>query len=619
MVTPVYPPTYPDTDIGGNAYAGGVYDAIAALWTGLAEVTASIGSRLLPAGGNTGYVLAKSSAADYAVQWVALPGGGDMLRSTYDPNADGIIAVANGGTGGNSQSTGRAGLQAQQDVGYVQFLEIGGSLATGNRVAYIDFHAQDSTDYEFRIIRNSGPNGDVSLLQRGDGNIAIQTVGAGIIYMNAAGGFNLDTAGYFNLNGKQIWTDGRVQTLSTADKYLPHYVTSPNDGVAAARFSYSESAYLTAARIASSTSLAFGTGTKVFTIASGLTTPVVGKVVTIKSATAAGTAYMVGTITSYSGTTLTCSITTCVGSGTYADWTIQVAYDRYAVHIVDRSAATGSGHYAETSYALGLSRIKPNLAIEGQTSGLGIFVKGGYTGSRDYSAAGYSAGDTAAIQGQAWLEGDLTSFGAWEEARFVLNAGGGATVSGSGTWAAGRIQILAGRWNGLTDYFGGKINGVIAIAEELSNVGVAFYAGNGSAGSWTYAFGTSSGAYIEMNGTVHTVSDPDSKDGLAIVDEASRMLSVVTGTDLCSWTYRDEAAHGPAPRRLGVSSRNAGSIKGLSDVMEEAGFDPRLAVTRPEGCARDAVNLNAQVALLWGAVQALARENQTLKTKKVLQ
>ena len=619
MVTPVYPPKHPDTDIDGNTYADGVYAAVSALWDGIAEVTTTISSRLLPAGGSTGHVLAKSSASDYAVQWVALPGGGDMLRSTYDPNADGIIAVANGGTGAASQSAARTALQVQQDVAYVSWLEIGGSLATGDRNCYLDFHARDGSDYDARIIRAPGANGALSILQAGNGNISLQTAGTGIIYMNAATGWNLDSDGYFNLNGKQIWTDGRVQTLSTADKYLPHYVTSPNDGVAAARFSYSESAFLTAARIASSTSLAFGTGTKVFTIASGLTTPVVGKVVTIKSATAAGTAYMVGAITSYSGTTLTCSITTSVGSGTYADWTIQVAYDRYAVHIVDRSAATGSGHYAETSYALGLSRIKPNLAIEGQTSGLGIFVKGGYTGSRDYSAAGYTSGDVAAIQGQAWLEGDLKGFGAWEEARFVLNAGGGATVSGSGTWAAGRIQVLAGRWNGLTDYFGGKINGVIAIAEELSNVGIAFYAGNGSGGSWTYAFGTSSGAYIEMNGTVHTVSDPDSKDGLAIVDEASRMLSVVTGTDLCSWTYRDEAAHGPARRRLGVSSRDSGSIKGLSDVMEAAGFDPRLAVDRPEGCARDTVNLNAQVALLWGAVQALARENQILKSKRVLQ
>lgn len=41
-------------------------------------------NRLVPAGGSTGQVLAKTSNADYATDWVAA-GAGDMLKATYDP------------------------------------------------------------------------------------------------------------------------------------------------------------------------------------------------------------------------------------------------------------------------------------------------------------------------------------------------------------------------------------------------------------------------------------------------------------------------------------------------------------------------------------------------------
>lgn len=41
---------------------------------------------------------------------VAITGGGDMAKATYDPNADGIIAVAQGGTGGSTQAAARSGL-----------------------------------------------------------------------------------------------------------------------------------------------------------------------------------------------------------------------------------------------------------------------------------------------------------------------------------------------------------------------------------------------------------------------------------------------------------------------------------------------------------------------------
>jgi hypothetical protein len=76
--------------------------------------------------------------------------------------------------------------------------------------------------------------------------------------------------------------------------------------------------------VASTTSLAIGTGNKVFTVAAGQTGFIPGRIITARSAT--GTNYMQGRVVSYSGTTLTLNITDTVGSGTYADWSIGSAF-----------------------------------------------------------------------------------------------------------------------------------------------------------------------------------------------------------------------------------------------------------------------------------------------------
>lgn len=58
--------------------------------------------------GNSGKVLGTNGSA---VSWVsAATGTGDMLKSTYDSNDDGIIAIAQGGTGAATAATARAAL-----------------------------------------------------------------------------------------------------------------------------------------------------------------------------------------------------------------------------------------------------------------------------------------------------------------------------------------------------------------------------------------------------------------------------------------------------------------------------------------------------------------------------
>ena len=71
---------------------------------------------------------------------------------------------------------------------------------------------------------------------------------------------------------------------------------------------------------ASTTSITVGTGAKVFTISSGKS---YGAGMTLKIAN--GVNFMTGTVTSYVGTTLTMSIATISGSGTFASWTVSVA------------------------------------------------------------------------------------------------------------------------------------------------------------------------------------------------------------------------------------------------------------------------------------------------------
>lgn len=89
----------------------------------------------------------------------------------------------------------------------------------------------------------------------------------------------------------------------------------------------------------STTSLTIGTGSKAFTVASGLSF-VAGNSVTATSA-ASSANFMTGTVASYSGTTLTVTVTTIGGSGTLADWTIAVNNVAQTVSDADSTALYG--------------------------------------------------------------------------------------------------------------------------------------------------------------------------------------------------------------------------------------------------------------------------------------
>lgn len=111
-----------------------------------------------------------------------------------------------------------------------------------------------------------------------------------------------------------------------AQDYATNAQTSANDSAASAVTAATQAtnAANSAASFvgSSSTSLAVGTGTKVFTTQSGKSFSNGALLLISRSG---GADYMYGQVSSYSSTTLTMNITTTSGSGTYTDWIISVS------------------------------------------------------------------------------------------------------------------------------------------------------------------------------------------------------------------------------------------------------------------------------------------------------
>jgi hypothetical protein len=115
-------------------------------------------------------------------------GSGASLTSLPMGQATGTLAVANGGTG-TTTSTGSGSVVLSDSPGFTTAISVQGAATSGRTeirgdsieigtgrtadgFSFIDFHAADGTygDYAFRIIRDSGANGAVSLENRGTGN-----------------------------------------------------------------------------------------------------------------------------------------------------------------------------------------------------------------------------------------------------------------------------------------------------------------------------------------------------------------------------------------------------------------------------------------------------------------
>jgi len=204
----------------------------------------------------------------------------------------------------------------------------------------------------------------------------------------------------------------------------------------------------------STTSLLIGTGTKAFTGVSTSLAYSVGQ--RARAASAADTAnWMEGRITGYSGGTLTLSVDAIGGSGTLADWNINVAGSQGIQGATGATGATGSTGPAGPSYAA--------------TSTTSLAIGTGAKASTTQAGLAYVVGSRVRMSSAAntsnYMEGVCTAY----------NSGTGAItidveiVGGSGTYAdwnfslAGNRGIagvslvyVSGGYNGATTYNQGE-------------------------------------------------------------------------------------------------------------------------------------------------------------------
>ena len=145
--------------------------------------------------------------------------------------------------------------------------------------------------------------------------------------------FELASGTTYNSNGSSADVQVKINTATTGDT-----VTIPSGSFTwTTAVTLSKAVHLQGAgsgRIIgySNSNVAFGTGTKVFTVQSGFTVANGTTLRIWRTSTNAYANYMLGTVTSLSGTTLTVSIATNTGSGTTGPWCIATEYATRIVH-----------------------------------------------------------------------------------------------------------------------------------------------------------------------------------------------------------------------------------------------------------------------------------------------
>ncbi len=198
----------------------------------------------------------------------------------------------------------------------------------------------------------------------------------------------------------------------------------------------------------STTSLAVAMGSTVFTTQAGLSIGNGQFLIAVSAADA--TNYMFGTVTSYSGTTLTINVTAISGSGTHADWNIFSSGPQGAsgsgsvsnVSVVSANGLAGSVADPTTTPAitLTLGAITPSTvnALTLASQSIGFTIAGGTTSKTltvplSATVSGTNTGDQTIT-----LTGDVTGTGTGSFATTVAKIAGTTVI---GTTGSGNVAF----------------------------------------------------------------------------------------------------------------------------------------------------------------------------------
>jgi len=251
----------------------------------------------------------------------------------------------------------------------------------------------------------------------------------------------------------------------------------------------------------STTSLAIGTGSTAFTTQAALAYSAGARV--RASSAADGSNYMEGLATAYSGTTLTINVTSTGGSGTHADWNINLAGQPGA-------NGAGSGTVTSASFTGGLISVTsptttPAFTVAGTSGGIPYFASGS-----TWASSGALAANGVVLGGGAGSAPTVTSADSTTTHALFATAGAPAFRA----IATGDIPIL----NQNTTGTAANVTGTVAVA-------------NGGTGTSSALTGVVRGSATAMT-AAELSGDVTTSGSNAVTIDANYKTRTVSVTDL---------------------------------------------------------------------------------------